>query len=162
MKKSKNKTDIGKYKDSKKSVQKAERQSYWAYINDIIETGDLENDHQPLKQKRFWHYIKSLWKDSTGIAPLNDNGCLFNASKDKADILNRQYQSVFMQEDPGSPIPHPDGDPFPDSKDIKCTVSEEGVRKPLLKSNPRKTSGPDMISARFLKECSEEHTGDHL
>ena len=97
-KKNKKESDIQNYKDSKSAVQKAERQSYWSYINNIIETDDAEKDHPP-KQKRFWNYIKSLRKESTGISPLKDNGRLFNASKDKADILNRQYQSVFTHED---------------------------------------------------------------
>ena len=100
------------------------------------------------------NYIKSLWKDSTGIAPLKDNGRLFNASKDKADILNRQYQSVFTQEDPDTQVPDPDGKPYPDMNNIY--VSEDGVRKLLQKSNPRKATGPDMIPARLLKECAEE------
>ena len=100
------------------------------------------------------NYIKSLRKDSTGIAPLKDNGRLFNASKDKADILNRQYQSVFTQEDPDTQVPDPDGKPYPDMNNIY--VSEDGVRKLLQKSNPRKATGPDMIPARLLKECAEE------
>ena len=111
MKKTKKESDIQNYKHSKSAVQKAERQSYWSYINNIIETDDAEKDHPP-KQKRFWNYIKSLRKDSTGISPLKDNGRLFNASKDKADILNRQYQSVFTHEDPDSTIPDPDGTLF--------------------------------------------------
>ena len=86
---------------------------------------------------------------------MKDNGSLFNASKDKATILNKQYQSVFTQEDTESPILDPDGDPFSAGmKDI--TVSEEGVRKLLQMSNPRKASGPDMIPTRFLKKCSDE------
>ena len=153
MKKTKKESDIQNYKDSKSAVQKAERQSYWSYINNIIETDDAEKDH-PTKQKRFWNYIKSLRKDSTGISPLKDNGRLFNASKDKADILNRQYQSVFTHEDPDSTIPDPDGDPFPTMQPF--TVIEEGVRKLLQKSNPRKASGPDMIPAWLLKECAED------
>ena len=100
----------------------------------------------------FWSYIKSLRKDSTGIAPLKDNGRLFNASKDKADILKRQYQSVFTHEDPDSSIPDPEDDPFPAMKDI--TVNEKGVRKLFQKSNPQKVSGPDMIPARLLRECA--------
>ena len=68
MKKTKNEKDIRKYKDCKKAVQKQERQSYWTYINNIIEEGDPDSDQQP-KQKRFWTYIKSLRKDSTGVAP---------------------------------------------------------------------------------------------
>ena len=153
MRKTKNETDVRKYKECKSTLQKAERQSYWAYVNNIIEIGNPDDDHHP-KQKRFWSYIKSLRKDSTGIAPLKDNGRLFNSSKDKADILNRQYQSVFTQEDPDSSIPDPDGNPFPAMKDI--SVTEEGVKKLLQKANPRKASGPDMIPARFLKECAED------
>ena len=148
MKKTRNESDIRKYKESKKATQKAERQ--WNYIN-IIETDDPGNDHPPT-QKRFWNYIKSLRKDSTGIAPLKDNGRLFNASKDKADIFNRQYLSVFTRENPNTPIPDPDSDPYPDSQ----WGSEKGVRKLLQKSNPRKASGADMIPARLLKECAKD------
>ena len=153
MKKTKNDSDIRKYKECKKALQKHERQAYWTYINGIIEADDPEVDRPP-KQKRFWNYIKSLRKDSTGVSPLKDNGRLFNSAKDKADILNRQYQSVFTHEDPDIPVPNPDGDPYPDMEQI--TVTDEGVRKLLQKSNPRKASGPDMVPARLLKECSEE------
>ena len=93
-------------------------------------------------------------KDSTGISPLKDYGRLFNASKYKADILNRHYQSVFTHEDPDSTIPDPDSDPFPTMHPF--TVSEEGARKLLQKSYPRKASGPDMIPAQLLKECAED------
>ena len=34
-------------------------------------------------------------------------------------------------------------------------ISEEGVQKLLLKSNPQKIKGPDMIPAQLLKECSD-------
>ena len=153
MRKTKNDSDIRKYKECKKALQKSERQAYWTYINDIIKVEDPEVD-RPSKQKMFWNYIKSLRKDSTGVSPLKDNGRLFNSPKDKADILNRQYQSVFTHEDPNIPVPDPDGDPYPDMQQI--TVTDEGVRKLLQKSNPRKASGPDMVPARFLKECSEE------
>ena len=68
--------------------------------------------------------------------------------------LNRQYQSVFTQEDPDTQVPDPDGVPYPDMDGIH--VSEDGVRKLLQKRNPRKATGPDMIPARMLKECSED------
>ena len=137
-----------KYKECKKAPQKHERQAYWTYINGIIEAEDPEVDRPP-KQKRFWNYIKSLRKDSTGVSSLKDNGRQFNSPKDtcKADILNRQYQFVFTHEDPDIPVPDPDGDPYPDTDHI--TVTEEGVRKLLQKSNPRKASGPDMVPARL-------------
>jgi hypothetical protein len=48
------------YKETKAHLQKAERQSYWKYINNIIEIGDPDQEDRPPKQKRFWSYIKSL------------------------------------------------------------------------------------------------------
>ena len=65
-----------------------------------------------------------------------------------------QYQSVFTKEDQDTQVPDPEGKPYPDMNNIH--VSEEGVRKLLQKSNPRKATGPDMIPVRLLKECSEE------
>ena len=153
MKTTKNDIDIRKYKVCKKAVQKSVRQAYWAYINGIIEVEDSEVDRPP-KQKRFWNYIKSLRKDSTGVASTKDNGRRFNSHEDKADILNRQYQSVFIHEEPDIPVPDPDGDPYPDMEYI--TVTEEGVRKLLQRSNPRKVNGLDMLPVRLLKECSEK------
>ena len=50
MKKTKNDSDIRKYKECKKALQKHERQAYWTYINGIIEADDPEVDRPP-KQK---------------------------------------------------------------------------------------------------------------
>ena len=153
MRKTKKEKDVRRFKDCKKAVQKQERQSYWNYINNIIEVVDPDSGQHP-KQKRFWSYIKSLRKDTTGVAPLKDNGRLFNAPRDKAEILSRQYQSVYTQQDQDSPVPEPEGVPYPRMEDFSVTV--EGVEKLLHRSNPGKASGPDLIPARLLKECSED------
>ena len=150
--KTKKAKDIRQYKETKAHLQKAERQSYWQYVDNIIEIGDPDQQHQP-KQKRFWSYIKSLWKDTGGIAPLKDNGRLHADSKEKADILNRQYESTWTREDKTN-IPAPDGNPFPSMKDIH--VTKEGITKLLQKLNPGKASGPDLLPARLLKELAEE------
>jgi hypothetical protein len=104
-------------------------------------------------QKRFWSYIKTLRRDNTGVAPLKHEGKLHSFAKDKADILNQQYQSVFTKEDDHS-IPTPSGTPFPAMDDI--TVNEAGVCKLLRNINPHKAAGPDEIPARVLKECADD------
>ena len=147
-----NPKDIKHYKETKARLQKAERQSYWNFVDNIIEVGDPEKEHQP-KQKRFWSFIKSLRKDTSDVAPLKDNGRLHADPKDKADILNRQYESTWTKEDT-SDIPTPDGVPYPSMPEIK--VNKEGVTKLLHKLNPSKASGPDLIPARILKELAVE------
>ena len=89
--------DIKHYKEDKARLQRAERQSYWNFVDNIIEAGDPEQEHQPM-QKRFWSFIKSLRKDTSGVAPLQDNERLHPDPKDKADILNRQYGSTWTKE----------------------------------------------------------------
>ena len=78
---------------------------------------------------------------------------IFNAPKDKANILNRQYQATFTQEDTNQ-VPSPSGTPYPDMEEIE--VDETGIRKLLRKTNPRKATGPDCIPARILKDCASE------
>ena len=144
--------DIRHYKETKARLQKAERQSYWQFVDNIIEVGDTDQDQQ-LKQKRFWSYIKSIRKDTGGVAPLKENGRLNADPKDKANILNRQYESTWTQEDTHD-IPSPDGEPYPPMKDVH--VSTEGVTKLLQKLNPAKATGPDLLPARVLKELASE------
>jgi len=50
-KKTKDKMDLKRYKETKAHLQKAERQSYWKYINNIIEIGDPDQEDRPPKQK---------------------------------------------------------------------------------------------------------------
>ena len=145
--------DISHYRHIKAKVQKAERQAYWKHVENIIDIGDPESDHQPNKQKRFWSFIKSLRKDSSGVAPLKENGKMHADPKDKTNILNRQYESVYTKEDTNN-VPSPSGQPYQPMEEI--TVTEHGVRKLLLKINPRKACGPDMISARILKDLAVE------
>ena len=73
--------------------------------------------------------------------------------KDTTNILNRQYESVYTKEDTNN-VPSPSGQPYHPMEEI--TVTEHGVGKLLLKSNPRKACGPDMISARILKDLAVE------
>ena len=82
--------DIRHNKETKAKLQKAERQSYWKYLDNLIEVGDPSQEHQP-KQKRLFSFVKSLRRDNSGIAPLKEHGRLHDDPKDKADILNRQY-----------------------------------------------------------------------
>ena len=91
-------------------------------------------------QKNFWSYIKATKKDRVGTPPLKDNGILISDSKCKSEILNRQYQSVFSEED-SSTMPTPTEPPSPTMPEI--VVTQDGVKKLLLDLKENKASGPD-------------------
>ena len=65
-----------------------------SYVNEAF-GGSLEvNDG-----KAFWNYIKLQRTESIGIPPLQVGDKVFYSNEGKADILNKQLQSVFTLED---------------------------------------------------------------
>ena len=136
--------DIKKYKDAKATAQRIQRKVYWEYFDNIIEFGDPEKVDNPGKQQSFWSYI----------SPLKENGKMHADLKDKAAILNRHYEYVLTKEDTSTTIPKPAGNSFPSMPDIN--ISEEGVLKLLLKIDHNKACGPDLITARILKDLARE------
>ena len=46
-------------------------------------------------RQKFWQFVKLKRKDSCGIAPMRKEGILISDSSGKANVLNRQYSSVF-------------------------------------------------------------------
>ena len=139
--------DWEKFKNQKKKVQSDIRKSYWCHVEDNILEEKAEEDFKNT-QKKFWKHIKSVKKDRTGTAPLKENGLLYSDPKSKADILNRQYQSVFSHEDLNN-IPEPDEPEFPAMSEI--TATEDGVFKLLTELKENKASGPDQLSPRILR-----------
>ena len=77
-------------------------------------------------------------------------------SKDKADIINNQFKSVFTQLS-ASEIPEPQGPRALPPLVINCN----GVYKLLSKLNIHKAMGPDQIPDMFLKKTAI-HTAELL
>ncbi len=138
-----------KYRELQKLVQAECRRAYSEYMRHII-CGEYEGE---AKNKRFWSYVKSLRRDSCGVAPLKKDGVTHIDNQAKAEILNSQFASVFTKEDTGD-LPQMGESPYPDIPDIQIHVP--GVAKLLRELNPHKASGPDEVPARFLKECADE------
>jgi hypothetical protein len=125
-------------------------------VNDIFTP--TEDENPKATPKKFWSYVNSLRNGQNNISSLRENGILRTDSKDKANILNHQFHSVFTEEGSGTLPPLGTGQ-FPKMNDIY--VNPNGVRSYLGKLNPNKASGPDTINARMLKECCNE-LGDIL
>ena len=145
-----NSADRAAYADQRSKVQAMIRHSYWRHMENKI-IGDSGEPTANI-QKNFWSYIKATKKDRVGTAPLKNNNILYSDPKSKAEILNKQYQSVFSKEDPVN-IPSPTEPPSPPMPDIE--VSREGVLKLLLDLKENKASGPDKIPTRILKVAAE-------
>ena len=110
------------------------RDAYWRCISNIFDT-NIDGCNRNDGTKRFWSFMKTWKKDSSGVSCLKDNGILKTGNKDNADIISKKDMSI----------------------------DSSGVRKLLDHLNPHKTSGPDRLSARVLslsarvlKECSAE------
>ena len=87
------KEDWDYYKIHNRYTQKALRQAHWGHANAILEDS-LESGNR----KPFWKYIKAKKKDNIGVAPIKDKGQLYSDSQIKAELLSKQFKSVFTQE----------------------------------------------------------------
>ena len=122
----------------------------------MLDFRDPETEHQTGKMKRFWSFVKSLLKDNSGVAPLKEKEKMQADQVDKANILNRQYESVFISETEDEETLVLQGNLYLELPNIK--ISQEGVLKLLKRINHNKASLPDMIPARILKDLSDNIT----
>ena len=142
-----------KYKHLRSETQKSVRHAYWQYIDDLIDPSNyLETEHRSRNFKKFWSFVKALKRDQSGVSPLKYEGNLETTPVGKANTLNHQFKSVFVEEGTG-PIPNKGPSPHPVINDI--TITENGVAKLLSKLNVNKASGPDEVNARMLKELKD-------
>lgn len=135
------------YKKKRREVQKSLRKSHHDYMNNVI--GDsLKTDG-----KKFWTYVKNQKRDSVGIPTLKKDETLYFTSDQKADALNRQFSSVFTQDD-ANPLPCMGPCPYTPIADLEIGLN--GIVKQLKQLKANKASGPDEITSRVLKEYAED------
>ena len=141
--------DWRKFRNLRKVVHNEMRKAHRNYINNLLDIGDdvTSENTKPSITKRFWQYIKAKRKDSSGIPILKSDGKEVTDSKQKAEILNKQYNSVFIEENPILPtLGYSD---IPDMPNV--TIDIDGVTKLLQRINPSKATGPDLIPMHVLK-----------
>ncbi|XP_072018350.1 uncharacterized protein [Amphiura filiformis] len=138
--------DWKRFRRLKKQSQITCRQAYNKYLTDIIRS-------EPGASRRLGAIIKAKRCDQAGIAPLKEGNHLFSDPKTKANLLNRQFASVFTKDDT-STLPDLGPSNHPPMNGIQIT--NQGIVKLLKNLNPYKASGPDGVPARLLKETAEE------
>jgi endonuclease/exonuclease/phosphatase family metal-dependent hydrolase len=105
--------------------------------------------------KAFWSYIKNQTKSSQGVSPLEkQDGELTNKDIEKAEVLNSFFASVFTKEDLSN-VPTLASRGY-DQPLGTVTITQEDVLKRIRKLKPNKSSGPDDIHPRILREIKEE------
>ena len=104
--------------------------------------------------KAFYRYVNSKTKSRSKTADIKgEDGSVLTSNKEKADVFNKFFSSVFTVED----LDHMPS-PTPTSgqqllTDIKFTVDD--IEKLLLQLKCNKSPGPDNIHPRVLKECAD-------
>ena len=126
---------------------------------------------QGLYQKKLFSLIKNARQDAQGISPLKDPSTSETSSlnKEKAIILNRQFQSVFSQLSPlklgqicidklqqyfNQNIPDQFKCNYPQMPEININLN--GILKLLSNLQPHKAAGPDEIRPIVLRELRTE------
>ena len=137
-----------KFRAHKKDTLRALRGARWVYIKKTLELSLSENNINS-----FWKYIKVQWQCIIGVTALKIEGQLFKDNMTKAEILNRQFKSVFTQEDKSN-IPKLPGPHYPPIANLDITIA--GVERLLARHDPNKASGGDNVSCRILKELAVE------
>jgi hypothetical protein len=147
-KKSKKTKDWEHYNTHKKETRKALRSARWNYINKVLLVGLNENNTKP-----FWKYVKSTRQENIGVAPLQKDGETNTGSREKAEILNEQFRSVFTI-DKENDSPTMVGPEYPTIDNLN--IHTKGVEKLLQKLKVNKASGPDDLPAFILRETATE------
>ena len=111
----------------------------------------MPNENNDTNSKRLYSFIKTKQTDNIGVAPLKSNGAVYIDSKEKARILNLQFANVFSVDRGDIPSIKTQ---YAEKSINNIDINNEGVVKLLNQLNPYKASGPDNISARFLKATS--------
>ena len=165
-------SDRSYYKTFEHLVQRKMKVGYSKYIEDILGiletnmTDDVPSEKPAAVPKKLFSFLKHAKQDSSTISMLKDQGKELSEGVDKANALNRQFQSVFSPKSPlflkqlcemtvgaNSQVTGHCSN-FPLMTDIEVGV--EGVCKLLRNLETFKAAGPDQIRPVLLKELHRE------
>ena len=134
----------GAYTKSRDKVKKLIRKSKRSFEKGIASRGKSN-------PKEFWKYVRKKLKTKSGVSPMlqnvKDPDSLKFDDKDKANILQKQFSSVFTKEQSDN---LPTLEMRTDKKIEHLHITEEMVRKEILTLNINKSSGPDEICPIML------------
>ena len=111
-------------------------------------------DESKANPKAFYKYVKSKTKVNHGIPDLVRDDQIATDDRQKANMLNSFYSSVFTKED-SNQVPTPDY-VFAGAKLSDIEITESKVKKVLKKINQSKSPGADKHHPRVIRELQEQ------
>ena len=134
------------YKDIRNKPSKSKKE-YFKSLADKLKSASLATSY-------YWITPKSFIKPSvnTSVPPICHNGSYISDSSDKAKLLNDFFVSQTSLDDSTATLPNTD----PPAKNTlhNIRITEEEVRSVLQTLKLGKSSGPDNINNRILKEIA--------
>ena len=135
-----------------KVYTRARNQARWATRQAVKQFEKSIAKEVKSNPKAFWKYAQSTTRTRPDIADLNVDGRLTRTEKEKADVLNEFFTSVFTTEDTTDIPTIP---PQALSTELRYYNFNEYVRKKLETLKVSKAAGPDGIHPRVLKKLKD-------
>ena len=140
------------YRSQRNKVVQLLKSAHNSYLDNVIRESLQDNP------QRFWSYVKLARTENIGVPTLRQGESPYISEKDKADALNKYFESVFTKDDgvlpDSSPTVPAHLKPMGD-----ILFSQIGFLKLLANLNPSKSAGPDAISSRCLRDLATEISG---
>ena len=132
-----------KYKTAENKFSSAVDRFNTAKENEVINSGNIGS---------FYSYVNSKLVTKSGVGALkNSSGQLVHDDEEKASVLNECYSNIFTKDDGVLPdFPPKVVNAALDTVDFNCSV----VYRQLQELKAKASSGPDGLSAVFLKKIS--------
>lgn len=133
-------------------LQQTEEQLTRSYAAEIKEKEEKAIANIGKNEKYFFIYARSKSKLQPRIGPFLSNGEVIEDPKEKANILKKHFESVFVNEEMDT-MPIATENNWPTLSEI--TFNEEDVLASMKKLQEGAAAGPDEIPAILLKRCAE-------
>ena len=129
---------------SRKELRKVSKISESQYIKQLSQNLDKG-------KKQFWKFVKQQQTSSTGISSLKLDGRTYVSDKEKADLLNKEFQKYFTIENKND-LPSLSSSFIPEMCNITVQVDE--VYNLLCNIKTSKATKQNDVMPKVLKACA--------
>ena len=117
---------------------------------------ELINSYAQSKNPKLFRYIKSITKFGSLLSILVNDSVKAVSDKDKAELFNQYFYSVFT--DAATPLPNLEEVSIPSSAIPDITLSFQDIFEELRSLQTSKAVGPDNIGPKVLNSCADSLT----